>query len=224
VTPKRPIVFSLAVATALFVLSACGQGSKPVPIHVAFKLIDDDNQPVVGMPLRILAGVPNWNANAWRRPDFGVRIVTDRDGAAHFATEGTINRTWVWKNVGFTPLSVPVRVDHAGVGFEIARVLPTKHGDTTHHWLYTAEIYRESSGDSSTYDLDRVYEAGPDGRFTRLLAKSVSSPKSVMMVDGLALNGTGYRLADFSLAPAEGGAKGWLVTLVLKQGPKPVLR
>ena len=223
-TAKWRRVFSLAVVTALFILSACGQGSKPVPIDVAFKLIDDDNKPVVGVPLRIFAGVPNWNANAWRGPGFGVRIVTDSDGAAHFATEGTINRTWMWKNVGFTPLSVPVRVDHAGVGFEIARVLPTKQGDATHHWLYTADIYRESSGDSSTYDLDRVYEAGPDGRFTRLLARSVSSPKTVMMVDGLALYGTGYQLADFSLAPADGDAKGWHLTLVLKQGPKPVLR
>jgi hypothetical protein len=218
-------IVRLVALGAFFILSACGQGSTPVNIHVQFKLIDDDNKPIAGVPLRFVIGVPNWNADGWRAPDAGVRIVTDKDGAAHFTTEGVVDRTWMWVNLGFTPFSWPVRVDHAGVGFEIERVLPTKGGpDSTHHWFYTAEIYRQANGDSSTYDLDRVYETGPDGRFTRLLAKGVSSPQSVIAVDGLMLRGSGYNLADFALAPVGDGTKEWTLTLALKQHPKPVLR
>jgi hypothetical protein len=217
-------IANLFALGAFFVLSACGQGDAPVNFHVQFKLVDDDNKPIAGVPLRFVIGVPNWNADGWRAPNTGVRIVTDKDGAARFTTEGAIDRTWTWVNLGFTPFSMPVRVHHAGVGFEVERVLPSRQGDITHRWFYTADINRHSNGDSSTDDLDRIYEVGPDGRFTRLLAKSVSSPQSVIAVDGLMLRGSGYNLADFALDPVGDGTKEWTLTLALKQHPKPVLR
>jgi len=217
-------IANLFALGAFIVLSACGQAGTPVKFHVQFKLVDDDNKPVAGVPLRLVIGVPNWNADGWRWPDTGVRVVTDKDGAAHFTTEGIVDPTWTWVNLGFTPFSMPVRVRHAGIGFEVMRVLPSKNGDATYRWFYTADINRRGNGDSSTNDLDRVYEAGPDGRFTRLLAKDVSAPQSVIQKNGLVLAGSGYNLADFALDPVGDGTKEWTLTLALKQHPKSVLR
>ena len=53
---------------------------------------------------------------------------------------------------------------------ELPFVLPKKGGvDIVHHWLYTADIDRMPDGDCSTDDLDDVYEAGVDGRFSKLI-------------------------------------------------------
>jgi hypothetical protein len=218
----RTLRFVCVLALAS-VLASCGRVERTVPIDIAFKLVDDQNVPVPGASLRIVAGVPDWDADGWRGPDAGVRIVTGADGTARFKTDGVVDRRWRWEPVGFTPIRVPVRVDHLGVGFEVARVLPTRHGDVTKHWFYTTEIWRYVDGTSGTFDMDRVYEAGSDGRFTKLLAKSVSSPDSVIMIDGLALSGSGYRLADFTLGPAA-DAKTWSLRIVLMQMPKPVMR
>lgn len=222
---RWPAVIANLVALAAFlVLSACGQAGTPVKFHVQLKLVDDDNKPVAGVPLRLVIGIPNWDADGWQKPDAGVRIVTDKDGAARFTTDGIVDPTWTWVNLGFTPFSMPVRVRHAGIGFEVVRVLPSKSGDVTYRCFYTADIDRRGNGDSSTDDLDRVYEAGPDGRFTKLLGKDVSAPQSVIQKDGLMLAGSGYNLADFALDPVGDGAKEWTLMLALKQHPKPVLR
>jgi hypothetical protein len=217
-------VLSAVIAASFLLLGRCALQSQPVTFHVAFKLVDDDNNPIAGAPLRILVGVSDWDDDAWRGRDTGVRIVTDKNGEAKFTAQGVVDRRWAWEPVGFTPLSMPVRVVHAGVGFEAKRTLPTRHGDVVRRWFYTAEIERLSSGDCSTDDIDRLYEAGADGRFTHLLGRAVSSPESVIMVDGLALRGAGYGLADFTLEPVGDGTKDWTLKLMLKQHPKPVLR
>jgi len=67
-------------------------------------------------------------------------------------------------------------------------------GDTVHHWLYTADIDRDSGGDCSTDDLDKVYEAGPDGRFTKLVGSNASGPNFHALVDGWIFSSAGYKL------------------------------
>jgi hypothetical protein len=221
---RKIFAFCAAMAGGLLILSACSPKNETVTMHVAVKLTDNDNNPIARWPLRMVVGVRDWDAPDWRGPDTGVRIVTDANGDASFTTEAIVDRRWEWQSVGFTPLSIPVRVRHVSVGFESERTLPSPHGDVVHHWFYTAEVYRWSDGSSSTYDIDRLYEAGPDGRFTRLLGMGVSSPYSVIKIDGLMLIGSGYRLADFEFDPVGDGAKEWNLKLALKQMPKPVLR
>jgi len=220
VSLKQAAVVCLA---ALPLLSGCW--SKPAIIHVDLKLVDNDNRPIAGVPLRIVAGIADWGSEDWRGPDAGERIVTEPDGAARFTVDGVIDRRWEWVPIGFTPFSLPLPVHHMGIGFEAARVLPGPHGDVTHHWFYTADINCFNDGTCSSDDIDRIYEAGPDKRFTRLLVAGASSPDAVMKVDGMALTGAGFRLADFTLESTGGrNHPEWVLRLALKQLPKPVLR
>lgn len=217
---KQAAVVCLA---ALSLLSGCW--SEPAIIHVDFKLVDDNTRPIAGVPLRIVAGVADWETEEWRAPDSGERIVTGSDGTAQFTVDGVIDWRWQWVPVGFTPISLPLPVHHMGIGFEAARVLPGPHGNVTHHWFYTADINCFNDGTCSTDDVDRIYEAGPDKRFTRLLVRGASSPDAVVRVDGLALTGSGFRLADFRFeSTGRRDNREWVLQLALKQLPKPVLR
>lgn len=213
-----------AIAGTVLLLASCGPRNDAVKIDVNLILTDENGRPVAGWPLRVVAGIRDWNDGDWQAPDAGVRIITDKEGRASFTTEGAVTRQWKWVPVGFMPLSWPVRVSHAGFGFETERVLPSKHGDVTHHWFYTADLYRYSDGATSTYDIDRVYDAGADKRFSRLIGAGVASPNGRTMVDGLEMSGSAYRLADFTLDPVGDGAKEWQMALTLKQTPKAVLR
>jgi hypothetical protein len=125
-----------------------------------------------------------------------------------------------------TPIAVPVRVDHIAIAAELERILPSRNGDVSHRWLYTADIYRYPDGDCGTDDLDLIYEAGPDGRFTQLLGKGAAGPNFKMQIGGLVLSGAGYKLWDFMLSPEEtdSGASHWHLKLSLMRMPKPVLR
>ena len=60
---------------------------------------------------------------------------------------------------------------------ELPFVLPKKGGvDIVHRWFYTADIDRMPDGDCSTDDLDDVYEAGVDGRFSKLIGTDAAGP------------------------------------------------
>jgi hypothetical protein len=191
----------------------------PVPIEVVFKLTDDDNVPLAGVPVRLVFGTSDWRA-----PEAGLRIVTDREGAARFTAPAVVARRWSSVNIGFTGFSMPFRGDHLAVGVELAYVLPKRDGgETTFHWLYTADIIRLPDGDCSTDDLDRVYAAGTDGRFTTLVGRNAAGPSFTGRVDGWELSSAGYRLSDFMLSrPADEG-KPWRLRLAIKRRPKPVI-
>lgn len=199
-----------------------GAHAETVTLEVDFKLTDRDYHPLAGVPLRLVFGAGDWQA-----PAAGTRIVTDAEGTAHFTTEAVVDRRWHWSNVGFTPLSMPSRVDHIAVAAELEVAVPRRDGgETVHHWLYTADIDRFRDGDCATDDLDEIYEAGPDGRFTRLLGSGASGPNFAMRLDGFMLHGAGYRMWNYLLAPDAGDATGkrWRLRLGLMRFPKPILR
>jgi len=211
----------LAALAATPLLFAGAAAAETVALDVAFRLTDPDDRPLAGVPVRLVLGVADWQA-----PDAGVRIVTGGDGTAHFTTPATIDRRWHWTNAGFTPLAIPSRVDHLAIAAELERVLPRRDGgEATYHWLYTADVVRFRDGDCSTDDIDAIYQAAPDGRFTKLLGTGATGPDFQMMVDGLVLTGGGYKLSDFMLSRPEDGTGGhWHLKLGLMRLPKPVLR
>jgi hypothetical protein len=211
----------LAALAATPLLFAGAAAAETVALDVAFRLTDPDDRPLAGVAVRLVLGVVDWQA-----PDAGVRIVTGDDGTARFTTPAIIDRRWHWTNAGFTPFSIPSRVDHLAIAAELERVLPRRDGgEATYHWLYTADVVRFRDGDCSTDDIDAIYQAAPDGRFTKLLGTGATGPDFQMMVDGLVLTGGGYKLSDFMLSRPEDGTGGhWHLKLDLMRLPKPVLR
>jgi hypothetical protein len=223
---RRALLTCLVTFAALLLVLARAWSGDTVPLAVEFKLTDDQYQPLSGVPVRLVFGGKDWQG-----PNAGVRIVTGEDGTAHFTAQAVIDRRWHFTNVGFTPLSVPSRVDHLALAIELAFATPRRDGDDlVHHWLYTADIDRLSDGDCSTYDLDKVYAAGPDGAFTQLVGENAAGPNFDALVDGMRLSGAGYKLWEFMLAPSEGAGadktgadKSWHLKLGLMRKPKPVL-
>jgi hypothetical protein len=198
-----------------------GASAAAAPLDVDFKLTDENYQPLAGVPLRLVLGVGDWQA-----ADAGVRIVTGPDGIAKFTTHAVVDRRWQFSNIGFTPLSMPFRADHISIAAELEFAMPKRDGgDTVHRWLYTAEINRDSGGDCSTDDLDKVYEVGPDGRFTKLVGANAAGPNFHTLIDGWILSNAGYKLWNFMLAPDDASAaeKRWQLKLAIMRRPKPVL-
>ena len=213
---------SLACLAAMPLLLAHAAQCETVTLDVEFKVTDREYHPLSGVPLRLVLGVEEWQA-----AEAGVRLVTGEDGGARFTTQAVVDRRWRWTNIGLAPFSIPLRVDHISVAAELEFVVPRKDGsDTIHHWLYTAEIYRYSDGDCSTDDLDKIYEAGSDGRFTQLLGSGATGPNFQMKVDGLILTGAGYKLWQFMLSKDETDPTGkhWHLKLFLMRMPKAQLR
>lgn len=187
-------------------------------IEVHFKLTDKDYQPVPGVPLRIVLGEKDWQS-----PDAGTRLVTDANGQAVFITTSIIDKRIVWDNVGFTPFSLPKRVDHLSLAAELETVLPQKGGeDVPHRWLYTAEIYHYPDGDCSTDGLVKIYEAATDKRFTTRLGEGIGQ-NFKMNIGGLVLSGMRYQLWDYRLSASQADAH-WSLKLGLMRMPKAVIR
>jgi hypothetical protein len=218
----NPVLFSCLACLAIAPLMPIGAlAAGTVPLDVELKLTDEEYQPLADVPVRLVFGIREWQA-----ADAGVRIVTGKDGTANFTTKAVVDRRWNFSNIGFTPFSVPFRADHISIAAELAFVMPKRDAeDAVHHWLYTADIDRLPDGDCSTSDLDRVYEAGPDGRFTKLVGSNASGPNFDGLVDGWKLTGAGYKLWQFMLEPKEDGAgnKSWRLKLGLMRNRKPIL-
>jgi len=210
------------VCLALPLLFARAAAAGTVPLEVEFKLTDIDYKPLAGVPLRLVLGAEDWQA-----PDAGVRVVTAQDGTARFTTQAVVDRRWRFSNIGFTPLRMPFRSDHIWIAAEMAYAIPKRGGgdDTVHHWLYTADIDRDPGGDCSTDDLDKVYETGADGRFTKLVGSNGAGPNFHFLVDGLILGTAGYKLWEFMLSPDATAAPGtrWHLKLAIMRLPKPRL-
>jgi hypothetical protein len=211
---------ALVCGGAALLLLTRGSG-RVVPLDVEFKLTDSEYGPLPDVPIRLVLG-----ANDWQAPDAGVRVVTAADGSARFTTPARIGRRWSSSAIGFTSLSVPFRADYLALAAELTFALPRWDGeDVIHRWLYTAEIDRLPDGDCSSLDLDDVYDAGPDGRFTKHLGSNASGPNFNTRMDGWILSNAGYQLSDFLLRRKQDGAgnEHWSLRLGIKRMPKPVL-
>jgi len=222
ITRTALIVFAALACGGAVLLFLMRGGGRIVPLDVEFKLTDNEYKPLPDVPVRLVLGAADRQA-----PDAGVRIVTAADGTARFTTQAQIGRRWHFANVGFTGLSMPLRVDHLALAAELTFALPRRDGDDTIlRWLYTADIDRLPDGDCATDDLDDVYEAGPDGRFTKFIGSNASGPNFEKVIDGWLLSGAGYKLWDYLLTRGEGEADNerWHLRLGIKRMPKPVLR
>ena len=221
---RRILFGGLAVAAALaavLLVAMRGWSARTIALDVAFTLTDHNNQPLPGVPVRLVFGGKGWQA-----PDAGVRIVTAADGTARFTAAAVVGRRFTFVNIGFTALSMPLRADHLPVALELAFVVPQKTGgDIVHRWLYTADIDRLPDGDCSSDDLDTVYESGTGGAFTKLVGRNAAGPNFDGLVDGWRLDAAGYKLSDFMLKAPDAAAPGgpWHLKLGLKRMPKPVL-
>jgi hypothetical protein len=210
----------ICFAVAALVIMRTGAG-RTITLDVDFKLTDIDYKPLAGVPLRLVLGAKDFKAR-----EAGVRIVTAADGTAKFTTQALIDRRWNFTNIGFTPFSMPFRADHIAVAAELTFAMPRKDADDIiHHWLYTADIDRLPDGDCSSDDLDKVYEAGPDGSFSALVGSNAAGPNFHTLVDGWILSNAGYQMWDFELEPDKNDPKGrhWHLKLAIKRMPKPVL-
>jgi hypothetical protein len=212
---------SLLCLAALPLLPVRAPAAATVPLDVEFKLTTVDYKPLSGMPVRLVLGVEDWRA-----ADAGVRIVTAPDGIAKFTVQAIVDRRLRSSNVGFTPLRVPYRADHLAIAAALDFTVPKKAGgETVHHWLYTADIDCTSGGDCSTDDLDKVYEAGDDGRFTKLVGANAAGPNFHTLIDGWMLSSAGYKLWDFMLSPQQApSGKRWHLKLGIMRLPKLVIR
>lgn len=221
---RRILLGSLAVAAALAAVLLVAMRFWParsVALDVAFTLTDQNNQPLPGVPVRLVFGGKDWQA-----PDAGARIVTAADGTARFTTAAVVERRLTFVNIGFTGLSMPVRTDHLPIALELAFTVPQKAGgDVVHRWLYSADVDRLPDGDCTSDDLDNVYDVGTGGAFTKLIGRNAAGPNFDGLVDGFRLNAAGYKLSDFMLRAPAAAAPGepWHLKLGLKRMPKPVL-
>ena len=226
----NPLLFGCLACLAAFPLfPARAAAAGTVPLDVELKVTDKEYHPLAGVPVRLVFGGPDWQA-----PDAGVKVVTPDDGIVKFTAPAVIDRRWSSVNIGFTPLRMPVRVDHLSLAAELIFTMPKREGgDVDHRFLYTAYIERLSDGDSFTEDLDKVYQAGPDGRFTKLIGGNAAGPNFDGMIGGWKLDAAGYRMWNHMLAPngdAEPGnaapkdaPTGWTLQLGLMRFPKPVI-
>src|SRR5580658_5128513 len=109
----------------LFCLMA---GAQTVPIGVDFTLLDVKDPynppypPLAGETVRLVLG----QSPDWQNPDAGHKFVTDEKGEAHFTMDGLLDPVWRWRNVGFTPLSMPVKGEHMKIGVELLHTIPVE--------------------------------------------------------------------------------------------------
>lgn len=218
----KPALFGCLACLAAVPFFPLRAAAGTVPLDVELKVTDEEYHPLAGVPVRLVFGLPDWQA-----PDAGIRVVSGDDGTVKFTTEAVIERRWSSSNIGFTPFRMPFRAGHLSLAAELVFTVPRRDGgDFDHHFLYTADIDRLPDGDCSTDDLDKVYEAGPDGRFSKLVGSNAAGPNFDGVIDGFRLGGAGYRMWNSMLEPAADtpsgvAPKSWTLQLGLMRRPKP---
>ena len=166
----NPLLFGCLACLAAFPLfPARVMAAGTVPLDVELKVTDHDYKPLAGVPVRLVFGLPDWQS-----PDAGVKVVTGDDGIVKFTADAVIERRWSSVNVGFTPLRMPVRVDHLSLAAELVFTMPKREGgDVDHRFLYSAYIERLSGGDEASPKIST--------RFTRPVPMGVSPSSSAEM-------------------------------------------
>src|ERR1700744_2923463 len=92
-----------------------------VPLDVELKVTDQDYHPLAGVPVRLVFGGPDWQG-----PDGGGEGGTPDARSAKLTAPAVIDRRWSSVNIGFTPLRMPVRVDHLSLAAEMIFTMPKR--------------------------------------------------------------------------------------------------
>ncbi len=193
--------------------------AQTVPLDVDFKFTDIEYKPLPGQPMRLVFG----DGKDWQSPGAGNRFTTDEKGEARFTTPVIIDRRWHSQNIGFTPLSMPLRADHLQIAAELEQFLPgaVNGKDLTLHLLCKMDIDRLPGDDCATSDFTSIYLPGAQGRFTKEIP-----PKGFTIPDsgGLVLSGISYQTWDHMLEPVDEAKTHWKLKLAFKRYPPPVRR
>lgn len=195
--------------------------AQPVPLDVSFKMIDVENKPLASVPVRLVFGA----GPDWQNPNAGNRFLTDANGQARFTTNVIIEKRWQSKNVGFTPLSVPIRTDHVMVAAELEQKIPVDtEGYRSFQVLLTMDIDCSGDGQCSTHDFTAIYLPDATGRFTRRPERFQSYEAwKIEEFGGKVMWGIGYRAADFTMETYPGHPDGKrTLQLAFKRQPLPV--
>ncbi len=168
--------------------------ARTVRLAVAFKLTDRDYAPIAGERVTLSFGRIDPLA-----PGVGISVLTDKDGCAEFETDAVMDRRWFSENVGFTPFSIPLRMDHLSLAAELDCIVPWTSGEKHVPILCTMDIWRDEGGDCRSYGFTRTFTPDAQGRLTRLLDPR---RREIPLPDGKVLYfGEPYRPWDYMLTP-----------------------
>ncbi len=206
----------------LFVAMAGAAHAESITLAVTLKLTDDDYKPLANQSVRL-----TFSGQDWRSPNAGQRVVTDANGVAHFTAVVQIDTQAQSRNVGMTPFSVPVRTDHLLIAAELPRVLSVDGHEKVFHWLYTENVFRYSSGETSGGYIDSIFGKGPQGRFDKQLEPNLSVVHMAQRTDPeqRAIGGDeGYVPTDFLLDrdDTDKAHPRWTLSLGFKRMPRPL--
>ena len=168
--------------------------ARKVSLAVAFKLTDKEYVPIPGARVRLFLGRGDPLASG-----AGTTVVTDKNGAAASESDVMMDRRWFSVNVGFTPFSAPLRMDHLAVAAELDCLVPWTGGEKLMPILCTMDIWRDKGGDCRTYGFSRIFVPDEQGRLMRPL-----DPRrpEIALPDGKVLYfGEPYRASDYMLTP-----------------------
>ena len=208
----------------LFVGMAGAVHAETITLAVTLKLTDSDYKPLAGQSVRLA-----FSGQDWRSPTAGQRVVTDAKGVAHLTAVVQIDKQAKSQNVGMTPFSVPFGTDHLLIAAELERVLPVGGYDRVFHWLYTENVFRYATGETSGGYIDAIFGKDAQGRFSKPLEPNLSVVHMAQRTDleQRAIGGDeGYVPTDFLLArdDADKSHPHWTLSLGFKRMPRPVVR
>ena len=213
----------LTFAVSLCAMPVCGN-AEPVTLSVEFKVTDQNNTPLPGVPTRI-----TFAGQDWRSPDAGKRLMTDAAGAAQFTALAEIDKQTKSRNVGMTPFSLPQRTDHLLIAAEFERIVPLDGKDTNFHWLLVSHVFCNSGGECSGGYVDEIYAKGSDGRFSRRLEPRLEVLPMASRTDPdsqAVAYGAGYQPSDWLLTRDDDDPthQRWNLKLAYKKLPNPIYR
>ena len=126
----KPALFGCVACLAAVPFFPLRAAAGTVPLDVELKVTDEEYHPLAGVPVRLVFGLPDWQA-----PDAGIRVVSGDDGTVKFTTQAVIERRWSSSNIGFTPFRMPFRADHLSLAAELVFTVPKRDGgDIDHHF------------------------------------------------------------------------------------------
>ncbi len=183
---------------------------RTVALDVRLALHDQSGQPLPSAPVRVVIG----KAPEQQPPSAGYSSVSDATGIHAFTTRATIDkaartRPTNWLDSLFAKAE---QTDHVSVGVEL--------GYLTYRWLYVADLYRFSEGET-LFDGLSLYTRNAQGYFSVKAERDGNSWK-IADLGEMRLTTQGYQLTDFAFE-RKGESDEWALSLTFTRGPTPVV-